>query len=151
MAATGASSAPDGTLLIQYCRAELERAHNRNHSEFTIVRRVRSIVLSRCRRGVRSWHGRGKGFRSVLKIIQVSYMPDTTNSPTLSSTSDIRGREEARVDAMQEDLLRRARQRSVHRIFIEAALQRAGRTAILGETVNAHQLHSRTAAIPHTG
>ena len=92
-----------------------------------------------------------QGFRSVLKIIQVSYMPDTTNSPTLSSTSDIRGREEARVDAMQEDLLRRARQRSVHRTFIEAALQRAGRTAILGETVNAHRLHSRTAAIPHTG
>ena len=48
------------------------------------------------------------------------------------------------MDAMQEDLLRRARQRSVHRTFIEAALQRAGRTAILGETVNAHRLHSRT-------
>ena len=55
------------------------------------------------------------------------------------------------MDAMQEDLLRRARQRSVHRTFIEAALQRAGRTAILGETVNAHRLHNRTAAIPHTG
>ena len=78
-------------------------------------------------------------------------MPDKTNSPTLSSTLDIRGREEARVDAMQEDLLRRARQRSVHRTFIEAALQRAGRTAIPGETVNAHRLHSRSAAIPDTG
>ncbi len=78
-------------------------------------------------------------------------MPDTPNSPTLSSTSDVRGREEARVDAMQEVLLRRARQRSVHGTFIDAALQRAGRTALPGETVNAHRLRSRnTAAIPHT-
>ena len=95
----------------------------------------------------RPWHG----FQSVLKIIEVSYMPDTTNSPTLCSTSDIRGREQARADAIQEDLLRRARQRSVHRSFIEAALQRAGRNAIPGETVNAHRLHSRTAAIPANG
>ena len=109
------------------------------------------MVLSRRRRGVQKLARPWQGFRSVLKIIEVSYMPDTTNSPTLSSTFDIRGREEARVDAMQQDLLRRARQRSVHRTFIEAALQRAGRTAIPGETVNAHRLHSRSAAIPDTG
>ena len=80
-------------------------------------------------------------------------MPDTPNSPTLSSTSDIRGRggRGARRDAMREFLLRRARQRSVHLTRIEAALQRAGRTALPAETVNAYPLRSRTAAIPHTG
>ena len=109
------------------------------------------MVLSRRRTGVQKLARPWQGFRSVLIIIEASYMPDTTNSPTLSSTSDIRGREQARVDAIQEDLLRRARQRSVHRTFIEAALQRAGRNAIPCETVDAHRLHSRTAAVPDGG
>ena len=43
-----------------------------------------------------------------------------------SAPPDRRGREHARRDALQEDLLRRAYQRSVHRSYIEAALRRTG-------------------------
>lgn len=64
--------------------------------------------------------------------------------PSSSSASDIRGREHARRHALQEEILRRAYQRSVHRSYIEAALRRAGRTALPVEAVNAHLLRSRS-------
>lgn len=56
---------------------------------------------------------------------------DPANSSSLPS--DRRGREHARRDAMQEDLLRRAYQRSVHRSYIEAALLRTGYAGLTKE------------------
>ena len=50
---------------------------------------------------------------------------------------DRRGREHARRDALQEDLLRRAYQRSVHRSYIEAALLRTGHADLPKEPANA--------------
>lgn len=69
---------------------------------------------------------------------------DPANRPSSSSTSDIRGREHARRGALQEDLLRRAYERSVHRSYIEAALRRTGYTVLPRESINAYQLRSRT-------
>ena len=54
----------------------------------------------------------------------------------LSSSSEIRGREHARRDAMQEDLLRRAYNRSVHRSYIEAALRRSGHSVLTTESAD---------------
>jgi hypothetical protein len=45
-----------------------------------------------------------------------------------SSAPDGRRQDHARRDAMQQDLLRRAYQRSVHRTYNEAALLRTGFT-----------------------
>jgi hypothetical protein len=45
---------------------------------------------------------------------------------------------------MQEDLLRRAYERSVHRSYIEAALRRTGYTVLPRESIDAHQLRSRS-------
>ena len=50
---------------------------------------------------------------------------------------DRRGREHARRDALQGDLLRRAYQRSVHRSYIEAALLRTGHDVLPKEPANA--------------
>ena len=58
---------------------------------------------------------------------------DPANS---SPPSDSGGREHARRDAMQEDLLRQAYKRSVHRSYIEAALRRSGHSAPPKESVN---------------
>lgn len=58
---------------------------------------------------------------------------DPANS---SPPSDRGGREHARRDAMQEDLLRQAYKRSVHRSYIEAALRRSGHAALPKESVN---------------
>ena len=69
---------------------------------------------------------------------------DPANRPSSSSTSDIRGREHARRGAMQEDLLRRAYQRSVHRSYIEAALRRTGYAGLPRESFNAYQLRTRS-------
>jgi hypothetical protein len=55
-----------------------------------------------------------------------------------SSAPDGRRRDHARRDAMQEELLRRAYQRSVHRSYIEAALLRTGYTDLPKEPANAH-------------
>lgn len=55
-----------------------------------------------------------------------------------SSAPEGRRREHARRDAMQEELLRRAYQRSVHRSYIEAALLRSGHTDLPNEPANAH-------------
>ena len=46
------------------------------------------------------------------------------------------GREHARRDALQEDLLRRAYNRSVHRSYIEAALRRSGHSVLSKESAN---------------
>jgi hypothetical protein len=54
------------------------------------------------------------------------------------SAPDGRRREHARRGAMQEELLRRAYQRSVHRSYIEAALLRTGYTNLPQEPANAH-------------
>ena len=54
-----------------------------------------------------------------------------------SPPSDRHGREHARRDALQEDLLRRAYQRSVHRSYIEAALLRTGHDVLPKEPANA--------------
>ena len=54
-----------------------------------------------------------------------------------SSAPDRRRREHARRDAMQEELLRRAYQRSVHRSYIEGLL-RTGYTDLPKEPANAH-------------
>jgi hypothetical protein len=43
---------------------------------------------------------------------------------------------------MQEELLRRAYERSVHRSYIEAALRRAGRTVLPRESGSVHTLRS---------
>ena len=56
----------------------------------------------------------------------------------VSPPPDRRGREHARRDALQEDLLRRAYQRSVHRSYIEAALLRTGHDVLSKEPANAH-------------
>lgn len=53
-----------------------------------------------------------------------------------SSAADGRRREHARRNAMQQDLLRRAYQRSVHRSYIEAALLRTGHAVLPGELAN---------------
>lgn len=55
-----------------------------------------------------------------------------------SSASDGRRREHARRDALQEDLLRRAYQRSLHRSYIEAALARTGHAVLSTESASAH-------------
>ena len=68
---------------------------------------------------------------------------DPANFPPSSSSSDIRGREHARRDAMQEELLRRAYQRSVHRSYIEAALRRTGHAVLARESADAESLHIR--------
>jgi hypothetical protein len=60
---------------------------------------------------------------------------DPANSPPLPP--DRRGREHARRDALQEDLLRRAYQRSVHRSYIEAALLRTGHAVLSKEPATA--------------
>jgi hypothetical protein len=60
---------------------------------------------------------------------------DPANLPS-SSSSDIRGREHARRDAMQEDLLRHAYKRSVHRNYIEGALRRSGHSVLTEESAN---------------
>ena len=51
---------------------------------------------------------------------------------------DGRRREHARRDAMQQDLLRRAYQRSVHRSYIEAALLRTGHAVLPREPAPPH-------------
>ena len=51
---------------------------------------------------------------------------DPANEKPSPPSSDAIGREHAQRDALQDDLLRRAYQRSVHRTYIEAALRRAG-------------------------
>jgi hypothetical protein len=61
---------------------------------------------------------------------------DPANLP--SSAPDGRRREHARRDAQQEELLRRAYQRSVHRSYIEAALLRTGHTDLPKESANAY-------------
>ena len=61
---------------------------------------------------------------------------DPANLPSSSSSSDIRGREHARRDAMQEELLRHAYKRSVHRSYIEAALRRTGHSGLTKESAN---------------
>jgi hypothetical protein len=61
-----------------------------------------------------------------------------------SPAPDGRRGEHARRDAMQEDLLRRAYQRSVHRSYIEAALMRTGYTDLPKEPANAHPQRIRT-------
>ena len=53
-----------------------------------------------------------------------------------SPPPDGRGREHARRDALQEDLLRRAYRRSVHRSYIEAALRRSGHSVLSKESAN---------------
>jgi hypothetical protein len=53
-----------------------------------------------------------------------------------SPPPDRHAREHARRDAMQEDLLRRAYQRSVHRSYIEAALLRTGHAVLPREPAN---------------
>ena len=55
-----------------------------------------------------------------------------------SSARDGRRREHARRDAMQEELLRRAYQRSVHRTYIETALLRTGYTDLPKEPANGY-------------
>ena len=54
-----------------------------------------------------------------------------------SPPPDVHGGEHARRDALQEDLLRRAYQRSVHRSYIEAALRRTGHAVLQKESANA--------------
>lgn len=61
-----------------------------------------------------------------------------------SAAPDGRRGEHARRDAMQEELLRRAYQRSVHRSYIEAALMRTGYTDLPNEPANAHPQRIRT-------
>jgi len=60
---------------------------------------------------------------------------DPANLPSPSS-SEVRGREHARRDAMQEELLRQAYKRSVHRSYIEAALRRTGHSVLPKESAN---------------
>ena len=60
--------------------------------------------------------------------------PANSSSPAPAG----RRREHARRDAMQEELLRRAYQRSVHRSYIEAALLRNGYTDRPTEPANVH-------------
>ena len=70
---------------------------------------------------------------------------DPANERPSLFSSDSTGREHARRDAMQEELLRRAYERSVHRSYIEAALRRAGHAVMPRESGNAHALRSRVA------
>ena len=58
-----------------------------------------------------------------------------SEDPANSSAADGRRREHARRNAMQQDLLRRAYQRSVHRTYIEAALLRTGHAVLPRESV----------------
>ena len=67
---------------------------------------------------------------------------DPGNYTRSAASSDSTGREHARRDAMQEELLRRAYERSVHRSYIEAALRRAGRTVLPRESGSVHTLRS---------
>ena len=60
-----------------------------------------------------------------------------SEDPANSSAADGRRREHARRDAMQQDLLRRAYERSVHRSYIEAALVRTGHSVLPKESPNA--------------
>ena len=53
-----------------------------------------------------------------------------------SPPPDGHGREHARRDAMQEDLLRHAYNRAVHRSYIEAALRRSGHSVLAKESAN---------------
>jgi hypothetical protein len=64
-------------------------------------------------------------------------MPSEDPANLASPPPDRHGREHARRDALQEDLLRRAYQRSVHRSYIEAALLRTGHAALPNESANA--------------
>ena len=54
------------------------------------------------------------------------------------------GREHARGDTLQEDLLRRAYKRSVHRSYIEAALLRTGHASLPKESAKAPLPNIRT-------
>ena len=65
-------------------------------------------------------------------------------SPSSLSADVLSGREHARRDAMQEDLLRRAYKRSVHRTFIEAALRRAGHAVLPKASASDRSLRIRT-------
>ena len=59
---------------------------------------------------------------------------DPANYPPSAAAPDATGREHARRDAMQEELLRRAYERSVHRTYIEAALRRTGHPVLPRES-----------------
>ena len=61
---------------------------------------------------------------------------DPVDLSASSGSGDVRGREHARRDAQQEELLRRAYKRSVHRNYIEAALRRTGHTVLPKESQN---------------
>ena len=67
-----------------------------------------------------------------------------SEDPAKPSAVDGRPREHARRDAMQQDLLRRAYQRSVHRSYIEAALVRSGHAVLPGEPAAPHSPSIRT-------
>jgi hypothetical protein len=67
---------------------------------------------------------------------------DPANYTLSAASSDSIGREHARRDAMQEELLRRAYERSVHRSYIEAALRRAGHAVRPRESDSVHTLRS---------
>ena len=69
---------------------------------------------------------------------------EPANLPAAFSSSDMLGREHARQDAMQEELLRHAYKRSVHRSYIEAALRRTGHTVLSRESANAFMPRIRT-------
>ena len=62
--------------------------------------------------------------------------------PANSSAADGRRREHARRDAMQQDLLRRAYERSVHRSYIEAALVRSGYAVLPREPPHSPSIRS---------
>jgi hypothetical protein len=67
---------------------------------------------------------------------------DPGNYTPSAASSDSIGREHARRDAMQAELLRRAYERSVHRSYIEAALRRTGHTDLPRESGSVHTLRS---------
>jgi len=68
---------------------------------------------------------------------------DPANTRPSASSSEATGREHARRDALQEELLRRAYERSVHRSYIEAALRRAGHAVLPRESGNVDTHGSR--------
>jgi hypothetical protein len=67
---------------------------------------------------------------------------DPANHMLSAASSDSTGREHARRDALQEELLRRAYERSVHRSYIEAALRRAGHAFLPQEPGSVDPLRS---------
>jgi hypothetical protein len=80
----------------------------------------------------------------VLFIRRGTHMSDDPPNLPARPVSDTRGREHARRDKLQEDLLRRAYKRSVHRTYIEAALRRAGHAVLPKDSAFAEALRIRT-------